>query len=454
MSNIVNSPSSIYNKICEKLILPVGDIVTQQSITKLYKFYDKSQWWSRERLVDLQNKKLRNTVKDAYQNTRLYRELFDGAGVKPGDISNVEDLQKIPVVTKEILRQYYPDRSSIQKDIKVSQFSTSGSTGAPFTVFLDNHSVSDSRALMLHRATYSGWKIGDGYLQTGMTLDRGVVKNFKDRLLKVIYVSAFDLSEHVLDEYLRAISHNKCRYIMGYASSLYLIAIRAKEVGFNCRINGIVSWGDNMYPHYRKEIEDQFGCKVTDTYGCGEGIQVAAQCQESDGSYHVFMPHVVVEYAQNGIHVPNGELGEIVLTRLHAGAMPLIRYKVGDMGRADVRSECACGRGLEMMKSIEGRASDIIVTPNGNRLIVHFFTGIFEYAIHIETFQVVQEEKDKIKVRIVPKSEFNEEEWFRLKEEIRTKGDSDLGIELEVVDKIPLEKSNKRRFVISRIDLK
>jgi len=453
MSSSVKRPSGLYSKICEKLILPMGDVVTQQNVTKLYKFYDESQWWDRERLIELQKENLRKTVKEAYLNTQLYKELFDGAGVKPDDIRNIDDLQKIPVVTKEMLRKYYPDRLSIQKNIKVSQFSTSGSTGAPFTVFLDNYSVSDSRALMLHRATYSGWKIGDRYLQTGVTLDRGLVKRLKDRFLKVIYVSAFDLSEHVLDEYLHAIDKNKCRYIMGYASSLYLIAVRAKQVGFNGHINGIVSWGDNMYPHYRKEIEGQFGCKITDTYGCGEGIQVSAQCLDADGSYHVFMPHVAVEYVQNDMHVPDGELGEIVLTRLHAGAMPLIRYKVGDMGRADVRSGCACGRGLEMMRSIEGRASDIVVTPNGNRLIVHFFTGIFEYAMHIDTFQVVQEEREKIKVRIVPKGNFNEEEWLGLKEEIRIKGDPDLGIELEIVDKIPLERSNKRRFVISRIDL-
>lgn len=444
---------NIYNKICEKLILPMGDIITNQNVSGLYKYYDEAQWWDRERLVDVQNERLRNTVRDAYQNTKMYKDLFDRAGVKPSEINSAVDLQKIPIVTKELLRQYYPDRSSIQSDVNVNQFSTSGSTGAPFTVFLDNYSVSDSRALMLHRATYSGWQIGDGYLQTGMTLDRGVVKNLKDRLLKVIYVSAFDLSEHVLDEYLKAIDYHKCHYIMGYASSLYLIALRAKELGFNGRINGIVSWGDNMYPHYRKTIEAQFNCKVTDTYGCGEGMQVSAQCLDAGGSYHVFMPHVVVEYVNNGKHVCDGELGDIVLTRLHSGVMPLIRYNVGDVGKADVRSECACGRGLELMKSIEGRASDIVVTPNGNRLIVHFFTGIFEYATHIETFQVVQEEKDKILVKIVPKGVFNEEEWLRLKAEMLAKGDPSLIIELEVVKKISLERSNKRRFVISRISL-
>ncbi len=329
--------------------------------------------------------------------------------------------------------------------------STSGSTGVPFKIFLDNHSMSISRAMMLLRATYSGWEIGEKYMQTGMTLDRGVVKKLKDKLLRVKYVSAFNLTDRQLDLYLDTLEAEKCRYIMGYASSLYLLAERAEKTGFNTPVKGIVSWGDNMYPHYRKLIEKQFGCRVTDTYGCGEGIQVSAQCGRSSGSYHVFMPHVAVEYVDTDLNPAIDNTGEILLTRLNPGVIPLIRYRVGDIGSRDSAPACPCGRGLELMKSIDGRASDIIITPNGNRLIVHFFTGIFEYARHIETFQVVQTETSGITVKIVPKNEFNQQEWETLKMEILEKGDADLEINLEIVEGIPLEKSNKRRFVISRL---
>jgi phenylacetate-CoA ligase len=426
-------------------------MVTGQHVNELYNYFETVQWWDRERLIKVQNDNLKETIISAYHNSSLYKDLFDKEKIKSADIKTVADLQKIPVVTKDMLREYYPDSTSIKPRQKVTSFHTSGSTGKPFQVFLDERSISLSRALMLHRATYSGWEVGDRYLQTGMTLQRGLVKKIKDNLLRVIYVSAFDLSDSTLDQYLQILDDKKCRYIMGYASSLYLLASRAKEMGFNCIVHGLVSWGDNMYPHYRKMIEDVFRCNVTDTYGCGEGIQVSAQCSEADGSYHVFMPHVAVEYVDDGVPVPKGELGEILLTRLNPGAMPLIRYKVGDVGREDIKESCSCGRGFKLMKSIEGRASDIVVTPNGNKLIVHFFTGIFEYAKHIETFQVIQKKKEEILVRIVPKGEFDEKEWRLLEAEIKEKGDMDLLVQLEVVDDIPLESSNKRRFVISRL---
>jgi phenylacetate-CoA ligase len=304
---------------------------------------------------------------------------------------------------------------------------------------------------MLLRANFSGWEVGESLLQTGMSPQRGMVRALKDRVLRTTYVPAFNLSDRSIDELLEIIERKRIYYVMGYAASLYLIAGRAKDVGFNRTLKGVVSWGDMMFTHYRRRIEAQFGCRVTDTYGCGEGIQVAAQCGHAEGSYHIFTPHVAVEFVREGAPVAPGEPGDVLLTRLDAGATPLIRYQVGDVGRSDPRDTCACGRGLPLMKGIDGRATDIVVTPRGNRLIVHFFTGIMEYARHIDSFQVVQEQVDRITIKVVPKGQFDREEWARLECELREKGDPDLQIDLEVVDEIPLEGSNKRRFVVSKV---
>jgi phenylacetate-CoA ligase len=131
--------------------------------------------------------------------------------------------------------------------------------------------------------------------------------------------------------------------------------------------------------------------------------------------------------------------------------MPLIRYQVGDVGIKSTDKTCSCGRGLEMLAKVEGRDTDVVVTPRGNRLIVHFFTGIFEYYKTIDTFKVVQEERDRITVFIVPRPDFLPEHWDNLKVEILDKGDPDLKIDMTLVDEIPLEKSNKRRFVVSKV---
>jgi phenylacetate-CoA ligase len=415
-----------------------------------FRFLEETQWWERDRLVMLQSRNLIETIETAYRYVPFYRELYDKQRVDVGTIRSVKDLSRVPIVTKDMLRGAYPDKCTREVGSPYREYFTSGSTGRPFAVRVDNYTMSIARALMFLRASFSGWAIGDRYLQTGMTLDRGWVKWLKDAVLRVQYVSAYDLSDSALDRYLEVIDDRKLKYVMGYAASIYFLAKRAKQVSFNESLRGVVSWGDNMYPHYRRQIEDQFKCRVTDTYGCGEGIQVAAQC--SEGNYHIFMPHVAVEIVRDGQPCEESEIGEIVLTRLNPGAMPLIRYRVGDVGRSSASKTCTCGRGFEQLSCIEGRDSDIVLTPNGKRLIVHFFTGIFEYATSIDTFQVVQEELGSVIVRIVPGAGFCKEQWERVKGEIMEKGDPDLGLNLEVVNEIPLEKSNKRRFVISRLE--
>jgi phenylacetate-CoA ligase len=443
---------SLYSKICENIFLPLADRLARHQTMFYYNLYEKSQWWDRERLKEYQDLLIQDALKIAYAETPFYKELFDMHGVNIKNIRGANDLCLLPAVSKDLLRGAYPDKCTRSTNRPWHEYCTSGSSGKPFAVRVDSNSMSMARALMLLRATYSGWNIGDPFLQTGMTLNRGCIKKAKDILMRVRYVSAFNLSDKILDDYLALIEDEKLDYVMGYAGSLFCLAERAGNVGFNRPLKGFVSWGDNLYAHYRMKIENAFHCRVTDTYGCGEGIQVAAQCGENNGAYHIFMPHVAVEIVdENGFPVKPGEVGNILLTRLDAGTMPLIRYKIGDIGRKSSDDSCSCGRGLEMLTKIEGRDTDIIVTPNGNRLIVHFFTGIFEYYQTIDTFKVIQEKPDAIIVEIVPKQDFRKEDWESLKREILEKGDPDLEIDLRIVEEIPPEKSNKRRFVVSKL---
>lgn len=443
---------SLYTAMCEKVLLPFADYATRNCTMHYYRWYTEIQWMGREELHRRQDELVRETVRVSYEDVPFYRQLYDRHEVNLAKILRAEDLSQLPIVTKDMLREAYPLSCTRNTGWPWREYCTSGSSGSPFAVRVDNETMSMARALMFVRANYSGWNIGDPFLQTGMTLERGVVKKLKDILLRVEYAPAFDLSDRVLDVYLDLVDRKKLNYIMGYASSLYCLAKRALEVGFNRPLAGMVSWGDNLYDHYRETVENAFRCSVTDTYGCGEGIQIAAQCGRSDGAYHIFMSHVALEVVdENGSPVPAGHVGNILLTRLHPGAMPLIRYRVGDLGIKSIDETCPCGRGLDLLAKVEGRDTDVVVTPQGNRLIVHFFTGIFEYYKTIDTFKVIQEERDRITVLLVPRADFRTEHWEHLKAEILDKGDPELNIDMKIVDEIPLERSNKRRFVVSKI---
>lgn len=434
------------------VVLPLGDRLANQTVMQHLRFYTESSRWPRERLLAEQDRRVREVVQAVHRGCAFYRELWDGAGVKPDDIRGKADLARLPMVSKDMLRPAYPDRVAMPTPYRVREYSTSGSTGHPFAVLIDDDSMSQARALMLLRTQFAGWDLGEPMFQTGMAVERGRMKALKDRLLRVTYRSAFDLSPPVLDEYLEAIDAGKLRFLAGYAQSLHLLALRAQEVGFNHSCRAAVTWGSNLLPQYRESIRAAFGCETFDSYGVGEGFQVASQSVHSGELMHQFCVHVAAELVdREGRPVPDGERGEILLTRLTPGAMPLIRYRIGDVGRAAAADRDTGPYNLPLWSGVDGRVSDLVHTPSGNQLIVEFFFGIFQYAPTITNFQVVQTALDTLQVKICTAPDYEPAHWDVVAREIHTKGDPDLKLELEVVDDIPLERSGKRRFVKSAL---
>lgn len=443
---------NIHSLLLNSSVLKCADLISRQEVVRWYNFYRETQWWSRKDLLKYQNDRLQTLLNVAVQEVPFYQELYNRHGVNISSINTVEDLPRLPVVSKGELKAAYPQKCTRKTNYPAKEYFTSGSSGNPFAVLVDNQSMSQARALMLLRANYSGWRQGDAVFQTGMSLNRGIIKRLKDIAFNTYYASAFDLSDQNLDRYLEIIKSKNIAFLMGYPGSIYALALRAQQTGTALAMRGVVTWGDNLYAHFRACIEQQFQCRVTDTYGCGEGIQVAAQCPEGNGHYHIFMPHVILEIVDDaGKPVQRGKLGNIVLTRLEPGAMPLIRYNVGDVGRMGLAEACPCGCGYDILEKIEGRDSDIIQTPNGNKLIVHFFTGIFEYYPQISSFRVYQNKIDELSIDIVPDGMLNDEILENIKSEIIKKGDQNLNINFNIVESIEELGNGKRRFVISNI---
>ena len=140
------------------------------------------------------------------------------------------------------------------------------------------------------------------------------------------------------------------------------------------------------------------------------------------------------------------------MTGVQTCALPIfIRYRVGDVGIDGDGRLCPCGRGYSTMNSIQGRDTDVVVTPSGKRLIVHFFTGVLEHFKEIDSFQVVQEAPDAITLRIVPANHANPDVADRIVEKLKQTGASDLNIEVVFVNQIPLTPGGKRRFITSKV---
>jgi phenylacetate-CoA ligase len=432
------------------VILPAGDVAFGQGLMRRLRFLERAQWWDPERLGVHREQALKSLLKIADQEVPFYRDLMHNAGIKPGELSRSRDLRDLPIVTKGMLRAAYPHNTTRSTGQSTYDVSSSGSTGTNFWVKEDAETAGSYRAPFLLALEWAGWRIGEPHLQTGMTLSRSRDRKLKDSLLRCHYVAAFDLSDSHLDVALDLLERYRIEHLWGYPGSLYCLAQRAQKRGWNRSLRSAVTWGDNLYSHYRQTIERAFGTRVFDTYGCGEGMQVAAQCGTGN-TYHVHTPDVVVECLDDDGHpVGPGQLGNLILTRLHPGPMPLIRYQVGDVGVMGGTRICECGRGYEIMESIQGRDTDMVMTPSGNRLIVHFFTGVLEHFPEIDSFQVVQEHIDSIVVRVVPAAGFSKDTAATMVRRLQEKGALDLDIDVEVVTEIPLPPSGKRRFVLSK----
>jgi len=444
--------TGVWQWLLRNVVLTAGGKLSGYGAIERLKFLEQAQWWPRERLHDYRDQLLRSLVAVAYQEVPFYRELFDAAKVKPEDIRHPEDLQKLPIVTKDMLRQGYPSHTTRHTGFKQYEVHTSGSTGANMFLKEDIQTTGWYTASLLLVLEWSGWQIGEPHLQTGITPKRNLFKRLKDIFLRCYYISAFDLSDQQLDRSLELLERYNIRYLWGYPGSLYYLALRARQKGWNRALRSAVTWGDSLYPHYRRAIEEVFRTRVFDTYGCGEGVQIAAQCGYND-NYHVHVLDAVVEYVdgQGRPVLSQQESANLIITRLHPGPMPLIRYRIGDRATRGDNQSCPCGRGFDLMERIEGRETDVVITPSGNRLIVHFFTGVLEHFSEINSYQVIQEKPDSIIVRIVTAPNFSQQTVSDIIARLKEKGAADLKINIELVKEIPLPVSGKRRFVMSKI---
>jgi phenylacetate-CoA ligase len=197
-------------------------------------------------------------------------------------------------------------------------------------------------------------------------------------------------------------------------------------------------------------VESALGTRVYNEYGCAEFGTIAHECEA--GSLHVAAENMTVEVMDGERPCGENEPGELVITELGNRAMPLIRYRTGDIG-AIASSPCSCGRQLPVLRSIEGRAWDMLERKDGQFFHPAFFLYIFEDAkernLGIEHYKVYQTSVDAFFIQLIPGSNYSREaaEGF-IRGEIQRKFDADARVEFQLVNAIPREKPGKQRQVV------
>jgi phenylacetate-CoA ligase len=437
--------AGLYNKVLENWVLPLGDSVLGTQYISALKELRIIQNYSEEELQKLQKQKLENLLVHATNNIPFYQSFSSPSK------SRVVDF---PILTKAMIREHgdnfiwHPQ----QKNTLICEKS-SGSSGIQGQVYMSRMEQSKIQAAQTLLWEWAGYSIGSSILQTGITPKRSGVKKIKDTLFKTQYESAFGLDEQEVGNVLQGLKDEPRAFFGGYASSLYVYAqVAAKKNIQSVQFDSVISWGDKMFSHYRSLIESQFNTKVFDTYGTTEGFMIAGQ--KDLEYYYILSPQVYLEVVDDkGNEVPDGEMGYVLVTSLDAYEMPLIRYYLGDLAVKLPRDRYPENRALQfpLLERVIGRDTDIVRTPSGKNMIVHFFTGIFEHIPEIKQFRIVQSELNSLIVEYIPGENYNETVLNTVRAKIQGHLKEDFPVHFNHVSEIPSSQSGKPQIIISHL---
>lgn len=439
-----------------KGLFVIGYTFKNKDFLKNYNFVKKNEFESYENLKRYQKEKLQKLIRFSYDDVPYYSKLFKNLNLKPEDIQSMEDLQKLPILTKKIIRNHQND--FIPKNLKDQKYvnqSTGGSTGEPLQYRLSKEDEILGLAIMYANWGYAGYELGDkvGVIAGSSlipTKKSNLTANIKAFMLNYKKYSSFDLSDKYMDEIVAGLNKFKPNYMRGYASSIYLFAKHIEDNGLsiNFQPEGVFTTAEVLFGYQRELIEDVFGCKVFNQYGLNDGGISAFECGVHKG-LHVDMLRSILEVVdENGNQLEPGKEGKILATSLHNYAMPFIRYDTGDLGVLS-NEKCECGRDTPLLEKIIGRTTDYLEFSNGAIIGTPILTILFG-KFDIIQYQIVQKDADTILVNIVKGKNYRKDDEKEIRDTFY-KHVGDINMMFNYVDKIEATKAGKWKFIVREL---
>ncbi|MEW6053403.1 MAG: phenylacetate--CoA ligase [Nitrospirota bacterium] len=361
---------------------------------------------SRRALEELQLKRLKQTVRQAYKNIPFYKNHFSELHIHPKDIASLKDIRKLPFTTREDLREYYPfGMLAVAKQQVVRLHTSSGTTGKPKAIFFSKKDVDRAAELIARCLVMTGVK-KDDVLQNMMTyglFTGALVMHYGAEKVGVLVIPAGPGNTKRQIALMQDFRTTTLHITPSYA--LYLASVMQHE-GLNPKKDFALRrayLGSEPYSEEtRKKIEKFFHIDVYNSYGLSEmnGPGVAFECREKNGM-HLWEDNFIMEIIdpESGKPVPEGEKGELVLTTLCREAMPILRYRTRDITMI-LPGRCSCGRTHRRISRIIGRTDDMIIVRGVNifpQQIERVLMGVRAVA---QNYQIVLESYDQMTVRV------------------------------------------------------
>ncbi len=439
--------------VARHLICPLHERLIGRASFRALRELQRSQWDAPADLRNLQRAKLAALIEHAERHVPFYSRRLRDAGVDAALVDHFDALQRLPLLDKAQITAAENDIVWHDAPGGLHAHNTGGSTGEPLRFYVDRRRQAYDQAARARTHRWFGADVGDreAYLWGSPLEVRGTdrVKQLRDRLFNHRLFDAFNMAPEKMDAYLDALARFKPACLFGYPSSLALLAEHARSKGkvwSTAGLRAVFVTGEVCYPHDRQVIENYFGVPVADGYGSREGGFIAHQCPL--GEMHIMAENVIVEIINAGRCVPAGETGEIVITHLDAYAMPFIRYRTGDRGRLKP-GRCACGRGLPLMDVVQGRATDLLHLPDGT--VKHALSVIYPLRAMpgIKRFRVTQHEDFAVTVDVVRDDRAERITPDAVADRLRPVFGADVGLRVDLVDRIAPAGSGKYRYVVS-----
>ncbi len=458
----MNTPPSSrkewYTALVSGVLFPLHEKLKKHNTVALRRKMEKSQWWSPEQLQAFQLARLKQLLSTVQQHVPYYRELFQHIGFKADQVSSLNDLTRLPFLTKTEIRAH-TDALKSETAKNLARFNTGGSSGEPLIFYIGNERVSHDVAAKWRATRWWDVDIGDREIVVwGSPIELGAqdnVRALRDKLFRTKLLPAFEMSEEKLDGFLREIRNTRPKMLFGYPSALSHFARHADSRGLHMDDLGIkVAFvtSERLYNEQREQIASTFGCRVANGYGGRDAGFIAHQCPH--GSMHLTAEDIIVEIVDTqGLPVPAGESGEIVVTHLATSEFPFIRYRTGDIGvLAD--APCTCGRGLPVLKEIQGRSTDFLIAQNGTVMHGLALIYILRDLPQVRAFKIIQESLELTRVLVVLEQGLNNDLNAKITQGFQARLGADVHIQVEQVAEIPAEKSGKFRYVVSKVTSK
>ncbi len=371
--------------------------------------WSKEETWDRKEIEKIQLERLKESVKRAYENVPLYKEKFDSVGLKPEDIKSLDDLKKIPFTVKDDFRANYPfGMFAVPKKEVVRIHASSGTTGKPTVVGYTKKDIRTWAELISRVVTAAGVTdddtaqiaFGYGLFTGGFGLHYG---------LENVGASVIPMSSGNTEKQIMLMKDFETTVLICTPSYALYIAEVAEKMGIDpkkdLKVRIGLFGGEACSESARTEIESKWGILATQNYGMSElmGPGVSGDCEYQCGM-HISEDHFIAEIIdpKTGEVLPEGEIGELVITTLTKEALPVLRYRTKDMTSLTYE-KCKCGRTTARMLKIRGRSDDMLIIRGVNVFptqIESVLEGIEEIGPHYEIIVTKNGHLDQMTINI------------------------------------------------------